>query len=243
MMLNSTPSPTTRNRWSVGALLGGAALVAAACSSGGNNATHSPTVPLPATSSAAAPHTTAPAQHTTAPTAHTIAPAVLETMHTRLGTVLADRRGRTVYVFTADRPGHSACIAGCLRFWPVVNAPQTILPRTATGARLGALTRTDSGRQLTVNGYPVYTFARDTAAGQAAGQGLLLNGGTWWALTPTGARITTGETPTPTPTHTPAPPAPSTMPPPPMPAGIPQLNGGDHDGDNNGGPSDGDGDI
>jgi hypothetical protein len=39
--------------------------------------------------------------------------------------------------------------------------------------------------------------------------------------------------------------APTTAPasPPPMANPIPQGNGGDHDADNNGGPSDGDGDI
>jgi hypothetical protein len=39
------------------------------------------------------------------------------------------------------------------------------------------------------------------------------------------------------------PPKPKTEQAPPPPAGIPQGNGGDHDIDNNGGPSDGDGNI
>ena len=222
-------------RWSplgVGALIAAAALIATACSSARA---------APARTTAPAPVTTAAA----APPHRASAPAVLETVRTRLGVVLADHRGRTVYVFTADRPGHSVCTAGCLTFWPFVAAPATI-PSGAPGitARLGILDRADAGRQLTVDGYPIYTFASDTGPGSTAGQGQRLDAGVWWALTPAGARITTGGpevTPPPTPAQIPpaqAPPAP-----PPTPAGIPQNDGGDHDGDNNGGPNDGDGNV
>jgi predicted lipoprotein with Yx(FWY)xxD motif len=180
-----------------------------------------------------------------APPHRASAPAVLETVRTRLGVVLADRGGRTVYVFTADRPGHSVCTAGCLQFWPFVGAPATI-PSDAPGitARLGILDRADSGRQLTVNASPIYTFTGDTGPGSTAGQGQRLDGGLWWALTPAGARITTGgpEVTAP-PAPAPMPPAPASPAPPPTPAGIPQNDGGDHDADNNGGPNDGDGNV
>jgi predicted lipoprotein with Yx(FWY)xxD motif len=232
--------PRRMGRWSplmVGALIGAAALIATACSS----------------ARAVPPHTTAPAAATTAaaaPPHRASAPAVLEPVRTRLGVVLADRRGRTVYVFTADRPGHSVCTAGCLQFWPFVAAPATI-PSDAAGvtARLGILDRADGGRQLTVNGYPIYTFAGDTGPGSTAGQGQRLDAGVWWALTTAGARITTGgpvATPPPTPAQMPpvqAPPVQAPPAPPPTPAGIPQNDGGDHDGDNNGGPNDGDGNV
>jgi hypothetical protein len=49
--------------------------------------------------------------------------------------------------------------------------------------------------------------------------------------------------PTPPPATMTTPPPAATPPPPPPVSGIPQGGGGDHDGDNNGGPSDGDGDI
>lgn len=42
-------------------------------------------------------------------------------------------------------------------------------------------------KQLTVSGWPVYTYTGDTAAGQANGQRLNVNGGTWWAVTTSGA--------------------------------------------------------
>jgi predicted lipoprotein with Yx(FWY)xxD motif len=221
-----------RSPLAVGALIAAAALIATACSSGRAVLAHT-TAPAPVTTAAAAPPHPASA------------PAVLETVRTRLGVVLADRRGRTVYVFTADRPGHSVCTAGCLQFWPFVAAPATIRSGAASiTARLGILDRADSGRQLTVDGYPIYTFAGDTGPGSTAGQGQRLDAGVWWALTAAGARITTGgldATPPPRPAPIPpeqAPPAPQSTP-----AGIPQNDGGDHDGDNNGGPNDGDGNV
>jgi predicted lipoprotein with Yx(FWY)xxD motif len=231
------------NRWSalgVGALVGVVALIATACSS----------------ARAASAHTTAPAPVTTTSTPRTApaaaprstsAPPVLHIVPTRLGAVLANPRGRTIYTYTRDSPGHSACAAVCLQYWPIVAAP-TITPSAVAGmtARLGTLDRADGGRQLTVNGYPIYTFTADAGPGSTAGQGQRLNGGVWSALTPAGAAITTSS-PAATPPPAAAPPAPTpTMHPSPAhrtPAGIPQSNGGDHDADNNGGPNDGDGTV
>ena len=222
-------------RWSplaVGALIAAVTLIATACSSARAVPAHT-TPPAPVMTAAAAPPHRASA------------PAVLETVRTRLGVVLADRGGRTVYEFTADQPGHSVCTAGCLQFWPFVAAPATIPSDAASmTARLGILHRADGGRQLTVNGYPIYTFAGDTGPGSTAGQGQRLDAGVWRALTPAGARITTGGPEvTPPPKPAPMPPVQAPPAPPPTPAGIPQNDGGDHDGDNNGGPNDGDGNV
>jgi hypothetical protein len=129
-----------------------------------------------------------------------------------------------------------------LQSWPIVAAPATPPSGQASvTARLGALDRADGGRQLTVDGDPIYTFTGDTGPGSTAGQGQRFDGGVWWALTPAGAAITTGSQ------VAAAPPAPArtpTMPSTPAhetPAGIPQNDGGDHDADNRGGPNDGDG--
>jgi hypothetical protein len=53
--------------------------------------------------------------------------------------------------------------------------------------------------------------------------------------------VATAPTTVPPPTPTTAPP--TTTPPPTVVNGIPQGDGGDHDADNNGGPSDGDGNL
>lgn len=172
--------------------LAGAALLLTACGS---------------STSAAAP-ATVPAAMTPSPISDSA--AVLKTESTSLGTILSDTHGRTVYMFTADSPGHSACTGTCLTYWPIVAAP-AMLPATLPGvtAKLGVLDRPDGTKQLTVAGWPVYTFSGDTTSGAATGQGKDLSGGVWWVLSPSGAlvKMTAGAAPTPTPamTQSPAP--------------------------------------
>lgn len=73
-------------------------------------------------------------------------------------------------------------------------------PTAASGvsAHLGRLA-VSGGEQLTVNGYPAYTYIGDGSAGQTAGQGVRSFGGTWWALSTTGAALSKSAT-TPAPT-------------------------------------------
>jgi predicted lipoprotein with Yx(FWY)xxD motif len=107
---------------------------------------------------------------------------------TSLGTILVDGRGRTVYVFANDKTNTSTCTGACAADWPAVPAPAT-LPTSLPGVvgALGMTARSDGGDQLTVAGHPVYTFAGDSAPGQANGQGVNLNGGVWTVVSPSGA--------------------------------------------------------
>lgn len=50
---------------------------------------------------------------------------------------------------------------------------------------LGEVTRADGTSQLTVDGWPMYRYAKDTAPGQVNGQGV---GGTWFAAAPDGKK-------------------------------------------------------
>jgi predicted lipoprotein with Yx(FWY)xxD motif len=107
---------------------------------------------------------------------------------TSLGTVLVDGHGRTVYVFANDKTNKSTCNGACAGDWPPVAAPSP-LPASGPGVSgaIGATTRSDGKRQLTVGGHPLYTFSGDSAAGQTNGQGLTLNGGLWTVVSPAGA--------------------------------------------------------
>jgi predicted lipoprotein with Yx(FWY)xxD motif len=109
-----------------------------------------------------------------------------------VGRILVDSKGRTVYIFMADKPGVSNCTGQCLKFWPSVVAPKK-LPKSLPGVtgKLGVITRTDDGsRQLTINGWPLYLFAGDTAKGQINGQGSNGGGALWWVVGPNGKKIT-----------------------------------------------------
>ena len=116
--------------------------------------------------------------------------ALLSTRSTSLGTVVVDDKGLTVYLFAVDSPGHSACTGSCLQYWPPVAAPST-LPASLPGitGTLGVLDRPDGTKQLTLDGWPLYTYAGDSAPGSTAGEGRNLSGGLWWAVSPAGSAV------------------------------------------------------
>ena len=67
--------------------------------------------------------TTATPGGATSPTSAASSGGVLGVRTTSLGPVLVDAKGLTVYLLTADTPGHSSCSAQCLQYWPLVPAP------------------------------------------------------------------------------------------------------------------------
>jgi predicted lipoprotein with Yx(FWY)xxD motif len=184
-----------------------------------------------------------------------------------LGRVLVNGQGRTLYILSSESGGKVTCTDpnGCTKFWPHTKLARGVKHGVAaSGARaslLGMTKAINGDRYLTYgrSRWPLYTFAGDTGPGGAKGEGITSFGGTWHAITPAGTPVmsvvgastpaaspTTTAPPTtspPPPPTTSPPPAPTTSPPTTAASGIPQGNGGDHDGDNNGAPSDGDGSV
>ena len=97
-------------------------------------------------------------------------PANIKTMQTKLGTVYATTGGMTVYEFKKDNPHtqRSVCYGGCAKLWPPVAAPAGFVP----AAPWGVTTRHGGARQLTYDGYPLYTWIKDTKPGDVTGQGV-----------------------------------------------------------------------
>ena len=116
--------------------------------------------------------------------------ALVSLAKTRLGTVLVDGRGRTLYLFEKDKRGRSACDGGCAAYWPPYLSAAT--PRAGRGVHaslLGVSKRTDGKRQVTYAGHPLYTFVGDTRAGATTGEGLTDFGAAWYAVAPSGRAI------------------------------------------------------
>jgi predicted lipoprotein with Yx(FWY)xxD motif len=229
------------------------ALAVAAC--GGGAATASP---LPAPSKT----TTTPSQT-----------ATVRVASSRLGRILVDSAGRTLYLFKADTRTSSACSGACTVAWPPLltgGAPATA--GGASAALIGTIPRSDGARQVTYNGHPLYLFVKDHKPGEVNGQGVTAFGAAWFAVSTAGNQISSRPArhragssssrsaaptappaatpqpapkpvPQPAPKSTPKPAPPVAKPAPPVNNGIPQNNGGDGDSDNNGGPSDGDGNV
>jgi predicted lipoprotein with Yx(FWY)xxD motif len=97
---------------------------------------------------------------------------------TSAGTVLAGVHGYTLYYYTEDKPGsgRSVCTGGCAEAWPPLVAPVKAPAGVRLPGRLGMITRPGGVRQVTLNGYPLYTYSGDKAPGQATGNGI---GGAW----------------------------------------------------------------
>ena len=111
----------------------------------------------------------------------TAAGGSLKTMRIGGVTVLTNAEGRTLYRFAPDTATRSACYGTCAAYWPPVRGAVTAGPGV-TG-RLGTITRSDGSVQATYDGHPLYTYVGDTAAGQANGNRLNLNGGLWYEVT------------------------------------------------------------
>jgi predicted lipoprotein with Yx(FWY)xxD motif len=108
----------------------------------------------------------------------------------KLGQILVDGKGMTVYLFVADTGTSSTCYSSCAQIWPPVLT--TGAPQAGTGATaslLGTTTRTDGKVEVTYAGHPLYYFVQDKQPGDTTGQGVNGFGGLWWVLTPSGAAM------------------------------------------------------
>ena len=118
------------------------------------------------------------------------AATVVDLRGSMLGQTLVDGRGRTLYLFEADKAGKSACDGACAGVWPPYVSNGT--PRAGTGVRgalLGTSSRGDGSAQVTYRGHPLYFYAGDDRPGDAAGQGLNQFGARWYVLAPSGDEI------------------------------------------------------
>ncbi len=92
-----------------------------------------------------------------------------------LGFYLVNGSGFTLYLYTKDTPnsGLSTCYGQCATFWPPFYSPagSLLLPPGLNASSFGTITRTDGSKQITYEGWPLYTYAPDKSAGQTTGQG------------------------------------------------------------------------
>jgi predicted lipoprotein with Yx(FWY)xxD motif len=111
--------------------------------------------------------------------------------------VLVDSQGLTLYHLSAEQHGKWICTsAACTQLWhPLVASSAT--PSGSVGS-IGTIKRPDGTTQVTYKGMPLYTFAKDTKAGEAGGQGFK-DVGVWTAVTAKGAAISKPAATTPAP--------------------------------------------
>jgi len=103
--------------------------------------------------------------------------------------IVTNSKGMTLYWFVPDTSTTSKCTGSCATYWPPVIGPVTA--GSGVTGTLGTITRPDGSTQATYDGHPLYTYAGDSAPGQAKGNGLNVSGGVWWEMTVSGAKPAT----------------------------------------------------
>ena len=117
------------------------------------------------------------------------ATGTVSTRETKLGRILADANGRTLYLFENDKGATSTCNGACASICPPLTADKAKAGTGVTAADLGTTKRSDGKTELTYAGHPLYTYAGDQKPGEAAGQGLNQFGAEWYVLAPDGHKI------------------------------------------------------
>lgn len=113
----------------------------------------------------------------------------------KVGKVIVDGRGRTVYLLTANGHTNVPCSdsSGCTTVWPALPLPHGVrAAKAGTGLKASLLgTKKVSGKTYpTYGGWLMYEYAGDSRSGSANGQGVKSFGGTWWAINASGHPVT-----------------------------------------------------
>ena len=115
------------------------------------------------------------------------AAATVRVADSSLGQVLVDAKGMTLYLFTKDSGGTSACEGSCAALWPPLVAGGAPTAGTGVeGAKLSTITRPDGSIQVAYAGQPLYLYAKDAKPGDVTGQNV---GGVWFAVRPDGTAV------------------------------------------------------
>ena len=111
--------------------------------------------------------------------------AIVAVGNSKLGDILVDADGRTLYAFTKDKGDQSACSGDCATNWPALTGTAT----AGTGAQAALLStamQANGSSQVTYGGKPLYYFAGDAKPGDTKGQGV---GSVWFAVTADGELV------------------------------------------------------
>ena len=102
--------------------------------------------------------------------------AVASAKKAKVGSVIVDAQGRTLYRFTAEAQGVPVCTGDCVGTWP----PALASSASGLPKHVATVKRPDGGKlQLTYDGHPLYRYAGDQSKADANGEGV---GGQWFVL-------------------------------------------------------------
>jgi predicted lipoprotein with Yx(FWY)xxD motif len=106
----------------------------------------------------------------------------------KMGEVIENEKGFVLYRFDEDgnNPAKSTCNGDCAKVWkPALTIDGKPTLKGVSNDVLGTVTRADGTKQLTVKGWPLYSYLGDTKAGTWKGQNV---NGKWFVIKPDGAK-------------------------------------------------------
>jgi predicted lipoprotein with Yx(FWY)xxD motif len=175
-----------KSGWAVAAAgLGSLVLLLTAC--GGSSSSSASSAATGSSGSTSTPKAGAqPSGGTNVPSAGT---TVLIVEHSNLGWVLAEANGMVVYTYGGDTKGGSpTCTGACEALWPAVTGSPAASPDVTLPGTLGTVSMSNGAKQITYNGYPLYTL-KGAGALSTRGQGIE---GKWHVIKMSKTDITTG---------------------------------------------------
>jgi predicted lipoprotein with Yx(FWY)xxD motif len=110
----------------------------------------------------------------------------------KLGVILVNGKGRTLYMFVPDKRTKVTCKGSCAIIWPPLKIKAGQKPTAGGAAKkslLGTVKNPGGGRVVTYNRWPLYTYITDHKPGQTTGQAVDNSGGLWYVLSPSGKVI------------------------------------------------------
>ncbi|MFI2564201.1 hypothetical protein [Paenarthrobacter sp. NPDC018779] len=157
--------------------IGALALVAALAGCGGSSG-----------SSASAPPASSAAASSAAASSSPAAAAEMKVASSSAGQIVVDSKGMSLYFFTKDvkDSGTSACTGACLAAWPVFTTTADAPTVDGVTGTVGTIATPDGKKQVTLNGMPLYYYAKDKAPGDVTGQGV---SNVWYLVSPSGEMI------------------------------------------------------
>jgi predicted lipoprotein with Yx(FWY)xxD motif len=113
--------------------------------------------------------------------------------NSKLGHILVDSKGVTLYDFVKDKGTTSACYGACAALWPpLITKGKPVAGPGVRASLLGTTKRKDGKLEVTYGGHPLYYFVTDRKPGQTTGQGVNQFGGPWWVISAAGKEIHRG---------------------------------------------------
>lgn len=119
-------------------------------------------------------------------------PTTVTTHQTKRGKDLAAANGHALYLSSAEISSTSKCYGSCAGTWKPLLTSGHPVAEAGSGVNaklLGTTRRSDHTLQVTYKGHPLYTFTKDTRAGEINGEGANKFGAHWYIVNTAGNSV------------------------------------------------------